>query len=63
MKRYVFFILLLFAIFGKVRAQSKYHVDLDYHYNLGFSEKFVDRHYGRNDYKMGGKFIATFCSI
>lgn len=57
MKRYVFFILVLFAIFGKVRAQSKYHVDLDYHYNLGFSENFIGKHYGRDDYKMGGNSL------
>lgn len=32
-------------------------MDIDYHYNLGFSEKFVERHYGRSSYKMGGNSL------
>ena len=35
-------------------AQSKFHVDLDYHYNLGLSTKKFGHTYGRSDYDMGG---------
>lgn len=40
-----------------VEAQSKFHVDLDYHYNLGLSQKLLGSTYGRKDYKMA----ATRC--
>ena len=36
------------------KAQSKFHVDLDYHYNLGFSENKFGHNYGRSDIEMGG---------
>ena len=40
-----------------VEAQSKFHVDLDYHYNLGLSQKLLGSTYGRKDYKMGGNSL------
>lgn len=57
MKKYIFFIFLLFTILGKIQAQSRFHIDLDYHYNLGFSEKILDMNYGRKSYKMGGSSL------
>lgn len=35
-------------------AQSKLHFDVDYHYNLGLSERQLGTNHGRNDYEMGG---------
>lgn len=40
-----------------IQAQSKFHVALDYYYNLGLSEQFVGRHYGRGDYEMSGNSL------
>lgn len=34
----------LFLLVPIVKAQSKFHVILDYHYNLGLSEKYWERH-------------------
>lgn len=36
-------------------AQSKFHVDLDYHYNLGLGEHYASGYtYSRSESKMGG---------
>lgn len=37
-----------------VRGQSRFHIDLDYHYNLGLSESFMDITLKRDKYHMGG---------
>lgn len=37
-----------------MKAQSKFHVDIDYHYNLGLSMHQFGKTYGRSDYNMGG---------
>jgi len=37
-----------------LQGQSLYHVDVDYHYNLGLSEKFMGTRLSPNDYEMGG---------
>lgn len=42
---------------NRVHAQSKFHFDIDYHYNLGLSTSYDDGHWGRGDYKMGGNSI------
>ena len=57
MKRFILFILLLFLVVVNFYAQSKCHIDVDYHYNLGLSEKIVGRHYTRSAYKMGGNSL------
>ena len=57
MKRLVLFAFFLLSIFEGLCAQSKFHIDVDYHYNLGISEKFVNRHYFRTAYKMGGNSL------
>lgn len=42
---------------NRVHAQSKFHFDIDYHYNLGLSTSYDAGHWGRGDYKMGGNSI------
>lgn len=46
---------------NRVYAQSKFHFDIDYHYNLGLSTSYENGnesgHWGRGDYKMGGNSI------
>ena len=37
-----------------VLAQSKLHVDLDYNYNLGLSQRFAGHTMSRKDFSMGG---------
>ena len=37
-----------------VLAQSKFHVDLDYNYNLGLSQRFAGHTMSRKDFSMGG---------
>lgn len=37
-----------------MKAQSKFHVDLDYHYNFGLSMRKFGKTWGRSDYSMGG---------
>lgn len=37
-----------------VCGQSRFHIDLDYHYNLGLSESFMDITLKRDKYHMGG---------
>ena len=37
MKRLVLFAFFLLSIFEGLCAQSKFHIDVDYHYNLGIS--------------------------
>lgn len=39
-------------------AQKKFHVDVDYNYNLGVSERLLHKSYNRSDYKMGGNYIG-----
>lgn len=57
MKRLVLFAFFLLSIFEGLCAQSKFHIDVDYHYNLGISEKFVSRRHSRTAYKMGGNSL------
>lgn len=57
MNRLILFVIMSLSMFGSAYAQPKCHVDLDYCYNLGFSEKYVGRHYGRSAYKMGGNSL------
>lgn len=40
-------------------AQSKLHIDLDYQYSLGMSEKFAGNTYNRDSYKMGGNLLQV----
>ncbi len=39
------------------KGQSKFHFDIDYHYNLGLCEKMLGRTLKRSQYKMGGNSI------
>lgn len=53
-------LLMLLLSFGSattVMGQSKLHVDVDYHYNLGLSENFMGYTLSRNNYNMGGHSI------
>lgn len=51
-------ILCLLLICGTTASgQSKFHVDVDYHYNLGINENFVGTSLSRDEYKMGGHSI------
>ena len=36
------------------KAQSKFHIDLDYHNNIGLSENMFGHNYGPSDFNMGG---------
>ena len=36
-----------------VLAKSKFHVDLDYNYNLGLSQRFAGHTMSRKDFSMG----------
>lgn len=47
------FALVAFTATG-VMAQSKLHFDVDYHYNLGLSQRWLGTSHGRDEYKMGG---------
>lgn len=40
-----------------VKAQSKFHIILDYHYNLGICEKYWKRTFDRGEYKMHGNSL------
>lgn len=40
-----------------VKAQTKFQILLDYHYNLGFSEKGYNYHIYRNSYRMHGNSL------
>ena len=42
---------------NSVQAQSRFHFDVDYHYNLGLSTSIKGGHWGRSNYKMGGHSI------
>ncbi len=49
-----------------VLAQSKFHVDLDYNYNLGLSQRFAGHTMSRKDFSMGGqpcssRAVMMFC--
>ena len=48
---------MMFFCPNKGYAQSKFHFDIDYHYNLGFSTSYDGGHWGRSIYKMGGNSI------
>ncbi|MDY6267144.1 MAG: hypothetical protein SPM31_08465 [Prevotella sp.] len=39
-------------------AQKKLHIDIDYNYNLGVSERLLHKSYNRSDYKIGGNYIG-----
>lgn len=39
------------------KGQSKFHFDIDYHYNLGLCEKMMGQTLKRSQYKMGGNSI------
>lgn len=39
------------------KGQSKFHFDIDYHYNLGLCEKMMGQTLKRGQYKMGGNSI------
>ena len=40
-------------------AQSKLHIDLDYQYSMGMSEKFAGNTYSRGSYKFGGNLLQV----
>lgn len=47
----------LFLLIPTVKAQSKFHIILDYHYNLGVCEKYWGRTFDRGEYKMHGNSL------
>lgn len=47
----------LFLLVPIAKAQNKFHVILDYHYNLGISEKYWGTTLDRKDYKMHGNSL------
>lgn len=56
-------IFLLLGCVSAMQGQSKFHFDLDYHYYLGLSEKFMNRTFHRDTDKMGGnslRFTARY---
>lgn len=40
-----------------VKAQNKFHIVLDYHYNLGVSERYWGKKLNRSDYEMYGNSL------
>lgn len=40
-----------------IKGQSRFHFDIDYHYNLGLCEKIMGETLKRGQYKMGGNSI------
>lgn len=50
-------VILVLACTTTAWGQSRFHIDVDYHYNLGLSEKFMGTSLNRNKYKMGGHSI------
>lgn len=47
----------LFLLVPIVKAQNKFHVILDYHYNLGLSEKYWGKTFNRKENKMHGNSL------
>ena len=47
----------LFLLIPAVKAQSKFHIILDYHYNFGICEKYWGRTFDREEYKMHGNSL------
>lgn len=47
----------LFMLIPTVKAQSKFHIILDYHYNLGICEKYWGRTFDRGEYKLYGNSL------
>lgn len=47
----------LFLIIPASKAQSKFHILLDYHYNFGIREKYWGKTFGRKEYKMHGNSL------
>lgn len=47
----------LFLLIPTVKAQSKFHIVLDYHYSLGICEKYWGKTFGRGEYKMHGNSL------
>lgn len=47
----------LFLLIPTVKAQSKFHIILDYHYNLGICEKYWGRTFDRGEYKLYGNSL------
>lgn len=58
---YLLAMLLLFCTTASViKAQSKFHIVLDYHYNLGLNERYWNTTFNRSNYKMyGNSFHLT----
>lgn len=40
-----------------IKGQSRFHFDIDYHYNLGLCEKIMGETLKRGQYKMGGNSV------
>lgn len=57
MKKHILVMLLLLGSGIAIQGKSKYHLDLNYSYNLGISESIVGKHYGRSEYNMGGNSL------
>ena len=55
--RHLFVAFLTFTCTTGAWSQSKFHIDIDYHYYLGFSENFMGTTLSRDSYKMGGHAI------
>lgn len=53
----VFAFVFFFNIAQDLSAQTKFHIELDYHYNLGLSESGKLVEYDRNDFKMYGNSL------
>lgn len=47
----------LFFTIPIAKAQSKFHMILDYHYNLGITEKYWGKSFDRGEYKMHGNSL------
>lgn len=52
-----FAILLAVCCLTTAKGQSKFHFDIDYHYNLGLCEKIMGQTLKRDQYNMGGNSI------
>lgn len=55
--KYLLVILLQIACATTALGQSKFHVDVDYHYALGLNEHFGGTSLSRGRYKMGGHSV------
>ncbi len=50
-------IILTMGGLSAAKGQSKFHFDIDYHYNLGLCEKMMGLTLKRDQYKMGGNSL------